>query len=239
MLTRVPGALSLLLLSANGVSAAAIVVQPTPSVDATAVIDRITGADMVGLVVTAIYQNPADGTRTVGMTWAATGPTAGAARSEGDQEPPRVSISLTGDTSGPLAWQYTSMFLSPLVSLEFDGTAAGILFDRSSPDPGTPASGSGLDITFSALVPPGVENAVLVVYGGAVGVGGAPPSNDLFARMLIDFSQIHSAGVPGLPPQDFSFSQDTDLAVPEPATALLVAGGLLFVRWSRQRVREG
>jgi hypothetical protein len=95
--------------------------------------------------------------------------------------------------------------------------------------PGTPGSGPGNDIVFSALRPAGIESSIIVTYSNAVALDGNPPENDLYATLLIDFPN----GVEGpfnFPPQDFEFTQDADRnVVPEPASSLLVASGLLMV----------
>ena len=192
------------------VSAATIVVDPNPTISTPAVKDTITGADMAGLIVTATYNTP-DIPTTVTGTWMATGPTSGQAT------PAATVVSLTGDTSGNLSWQFSSSFLSPLLSLTFDGTAAGIYFDRTLPNPGTTGSGPGGDIAFGTLLSP---PTITVTYSSAVALDGNPAAGDLYAKMEIDFSD------PGLNPQDFTFSQDTDLAIPEPASGLLFLGGI-------------
>jgi hypothetical protein len=98
---------------------ATIVVNPNPPSFATAINDDITGADLAGLVVSATYALP-DGPKTVTLIWAPTGPTSGAASSK------VVSLSLAGSTDAPLAWHYSSLFLSNLLSRALDGMSAGI-----------------------------------------------------------------------------------------------------------------
>jgi len=200
--------LSLLVTAA--VPAATILVNPNPIVSTNAVKDAITGADMAGLIVTATYNTPGSPTTVTG-TWMVTGLTSGKATLS------TTVVSLTGDTSDSLAWQYTSSFLSPLLSLSFDGTAAEIYFDRSHTGPGTPGTGPGADIVFGPLLSP---PPITVTYSSAVALDGNEPVGDLYAKMEIDFSS------PGLAPQDFAFTQDTDLAIPEPASPLLLLSGI-------------
>jgi hypothetical protein len=138
-----PYILLLVLLLGAHVHAATIIVNPNTVVSVNAIVDSLTGSDMTGLIATAEYAGPSSPI-VVPMTWEATGPVSGAASSSpAPGETPTVSISLSGDTSGNLAWNYSSLFLSPLLSLQFDGTAAGVYFDRANPNPGTPGSGPG------------------------------------------------------------------------------------------------
>lgn len=224
-----PYILLLVLLLGAHVHAATIIVNPNTVVSVNAIVDSLTGSDMTGLIATAEYAGPSSPI-VVPMTWEATGPVSGAASSSpAPGETPTVSISLSGDTSGNLAWNYSSLFLSPLLSLQFDGTAAGVYFDRANPNPGTPGSGPGNDIAFGPLFPPGVDSGIVVTYSGAVAIDGNPPQNDLYAKLRIDFPNSLSGQV-NFPPQDFSFTQDTDhSAVPEPPSWVLAAGasGLL------------
>lgn len=214
--------LVLYLLVTAAVPGATIVADPNPIVSTNAVKDAITGADMAGLIVTATYTLVGGSTITHTMTWVATGPTSGrAAFPLGPNF--AISVSLTGDTSGNLAWQYSTIFLDPLLSLTFDGTAAGIYFDRTLPDPGTPGSGPGADIVFGPFIPPMGFTVPLpntVRYSSAVALDGNPPAGDLYAKMEIDFGP----GTVGA--SDFAFTQDTDAAIPEPASALLVFSGI-------------
>ena len=138
-------------------------VNPSPTEVASAITDTVTGADLAGLRVTATYGEAAP--LVIPMLWTATGPTSGSASESGPPGlPPAVSLSLTGDASGSLAWNYTSILLGSLISLELDGRAAGIYFDRTHSGPGTPGSGAGRDIVFSSLVPAGIESSFVITY---------------------------------------------------------------------------
>jgi hypothetical protein len=238
--TSLRGLLVSVLLCPAVLTAATITVQPDPPVNVGGIEDAITGADMAGLIVTATYRGPS-GLTSGSASWLPTGPTSGAAISAGDpSSPPAWSVSLTGDTNDSFAWHYSATLLGLLVSLEFDGTTAGLVFDRSAPGPGSPGSGPGTDIVFGALQPAGADAATVVTYARAVGIGNQQARGDLFARLLIDFSQVPSPfgpGFGGLPPQDFSFTQDSDRTVPEPATGVLAAGGLVLLSALRRRLR--
>lgn len=212
---------------------ATVLVNPNPIVIANSVTDIVSGADMTGLIVTASYNTPPPTPTTVTAVWAPTGPTSGAASVVVAPFGPILTVSVTGSASGTLAWQYTSMFLSPLISLTLDGSAAGIYFDRAHSGPGTPGSGTGADISFGPLLPDNsIENFVVVTYSGAVSLDGNAPENDLYAEMTISFAGVPPLG--GLEPQDFAFTQPADRNVaPEPTSALFVLAGLaaLSVRW--------
>ncbi|HTU47381.1 MAG TPA: PEP-CTERM sorting domain-containing protein [Bryobacteraceae bacterium] len=200
-------------------SAETIVVNPNPIVTANAISDNVTGSDLTGLVVVATFAE-GTGTLVIPMTWTATGPISGSASGPG------LAVSVTGDASGNLAWQYSSTILGPPISLEFDGTAAGVYFDRAHAGPGTPGSGPGADIVFGPLFPNGIDASIVVTYSSAVALAGMPPEDDLYAKLLIDFPNTVNGPI-NFVPQDFAFTQDVDHnIVPEPASWPLALAGL-------------
>lgn len=195
-------------------------------ITASNIVDPMTGADLTGVQVTANYVG-----FSVSATFQATGATSGAAAIPGFGGP-LFSLAVTGPTEAPLAWQYTSQFLSPLLSLVLDGSAAGVYFDRTNPNPGVAGSGPGLDMAF---VPPVSLANVLVTYDRPVNYSGSP--HDLFGKVTISFPGVN--GNPdGLSPQDFSFTQDSDRTVPEPGAGMLlgIGAGLLGVREGLRRL---
>ena len=225
--------LALMVLAATGLSAGPIIVQPTQVTTPYAIRDSITGADMTGMTVRMVYGYrfcswpECNGPYTNTMTWEATGPTSGAAMyREPWWDQAIAGLWLDGETSGDLAWEYGSMVLTPLMSIELDGTYAGVYFDRASPNPGTPGSGPGSD--FAIQSSNGLPLGYWVAYENAVAVGAYPPQNDLYSRLVIHF---------WFGPGTFRFTQDTDQAiVPEPASGLLVCGGLVGLRaWRKRR----
>jgi hypothetical protein len=222
-------ALLLLPLRATAYLAAeTIKVNPNPTVTANAITDTVTGADLTGLIVTATF-GEGSGPLIIPMIWAATGPTSGSASGGPTDLPSAVSISVTGDANGSLAWNYTSILLGPLISLEFDGRAAGVYFDRTHSSTGTLGSGPGKDLVFSPLFPAGIESSIVVTYSNAVALAGSPPENDLYARLQIDFPNSVT-GPPNFQPQDFAFTQDADKnVVPEVASSRLVAEGFMML----------
>ena len=199
---------------------ATIVTNPDPLVFAGLISDQVTGADLAGLVVTATYNTPGSPTIVTSVRMP-TDLVSGAAST------PAVSISVTGNASNALAWRYQSIFLSPLASLDFDGSAAGIYFDRAHSGPDTPGSGSGADISFGRLIPSGVDSQFVVTYSRAVSLNGTSPQNDLYAKLTIIFG---SGPYGGLIPQDFSFTQPMDRNVtPEPTSSWLILTGFAVV----------
>jgi hypothetical protein len=223
-------------------TAATIVIDPNPLVMATSITSNVTGADLAGLLVIATYLEPSASPPFMvpvafPMTWAATGPASGAASTSGPGGP-IISVSVNGNASGNLAWSYQSNVLSPPLSLDLDGTAAGIYFDRAHTGPGTPGSGAGADIAFGPpLSPPGSDASFVVTYAGAVALDGNPPDNDLYAKLMITFPTM--VGGPFFAPTDFTFTQPTDRnIVPEPASWLLIATGLAATGILAGRRRE-
>lgn len=222
----------LLVFVAAVLPAATILVSPGPGTSAPSIIDSITGADMAGLIVTETYfypPTPVSSNVTVSAVWAATGPVSGGANPSGP-------LTLTGPTNGQFAWSYTYTRLSTLLSLELDGTNAGIYFDRTDPNPGTPGSGPGIDLTLGSrrngtpLILNYAGDMVYVIYSSPVSVGGNPPQGDLYSKVTIDFSHIGVPDQPGFVPQDFRFTLDTDRSgAPEPATGLLLLCGLALI----------
>ena len=203
----------------------------TRYVVANSITDNVTGADMTGLIATETYDGPLH-PLTFTSVWTATGPTSGAA-SASYARLTAVSISVSGSASNSLAWQYSSDLLSPLNSIELDGSAAGIYFDKAHSTPSTPGSGPGADVAFSPnLFNPDGLAGIVVTYSDPVSLKGSPPLNDLYAKLLIDFSALQP--FQGLQPQDFAFTQPTDRNVAtEPISPLstLVGLAVFFCLW--------
>jgi hypothetical protein len=195
--------------------AATILVNPNPPVFASVINSQVTGADLAGLVMTATYNGPVSPI-VITSVWTPTGLTSGAAGNSA------VSVSVAGNASDSLAWHYSSTFLSPLVSLDLDGSDAGIYFDRAHSGQGTPGSGPGADISFGPLFPPGIDSQFVVTYSRAVSLNGAPPQNDLYAKLTINFGNFL--------PQDFTFTQPVDRNVtPEPKSSWLILTGITVI----------
>ena len=186
-------------------------------ITATGIVDPMTGADLAGVQVTANYVG-----FSVNATFQATGAASGEAAIPGFGGP-LFSLSVIGPTEAPLAWHYTSQFLSPLLSVVLDGTTAGVYFDRTNPNPGVAGSGPGADMVFS---PAAASANILVTYDRPVNFAGSP--HDLFGKVTFAFVGVN--GNPdGLAVNDFSFTQDSDRTVPEPSAGMLLGIGVAMI----------
>ena len=165
---------------------------------------------MVGMSVTVFF---AGGSETI--QWAATGAMSGAAAGTG------WTISESGDTFADNAWSVDFGTLS-VTSIVLDGTPGLTLFDRTLPNPGTVGSANGKDWVSSLLN----DADIGVEYSNVVGIGAAPPINDLFQILTVSFVDFEQGSVSG----QFTFSQDTDndsrIQIPEPAMLPLFGLGL-------------
>jgi len=170
------------------------------------------GADMVGMTVTV---NFAGGSETV--QWAATGATSGAATGASGW-----TISADGDTFSTNAWNADFGNLQ-VTSFVLDGSTGLTLFDRDfDPIPGTPGSADGRDFVSTLLQ----DNLVLATYSEVVGIGAAPPIEDIFHILTVSFAEVENGTISGV----FDFTQDTDndirIQIPEPAMLPLFGLGL-------------
>ncbi|MCB1843995.1 MAG: hypothetical protein KDI09_13610 [Halioglobus sp.] len=189
----------------------------------------ITGADMVGMSVTAFFNGSSET-----AIWAATGADGSVPFGEGFSGAAAGTgwaLSQQGFTlgnfdpaSGALGvWTATNNTGFDITSLVIDALAGGIVFDQFLDAEYTP--GSDVGRTFLA----DTNNA------GASGFYSAPVSDpDLFGTLTINFAGGLASG------SSFRFQADTD-AVPVPATGLLVGLGLLalFVSRARNRAQPG
>ena len=116
-------------------------------------------------------------------------------------------------------WTLSNTSGTSLVKIAIDALMAEIVFDNLfGPAEGTPGSGPGRDFTSAPTNAPGS-----VVYSNLYS---AP---DLYGSLTLDW------GVTGFASGNtFQFMADTD-AVPEPATVLLFAAGLLGIAATRTK----
>ncbi len=207
---------------AGAANAATVVVVNEPDPNApVASIDEFTvyGDSMADrLRVTATFAGGFSET----LTWAAGIPNVGGVSGT------NFSLRLPGDTF-TATWTLTNLSDSLLTSLLLEGDSAAtgekVIFDKTLPSLGTEGSRSGR--TFEEAPSLGVDGngdgTVTVTYLNAVTLPGDPPVGDVFANLLVDFSEFADGGVAGR----FLFRQDTDIApVPLPAAGLMLFGAL-------------
>jgi hypothetical protein len=188
--------------------------------------DVALGSQLAGAVVTVTRFGGAMNTAT--FIAAGTGASATAVGS--------ASFTLTvspGDTSGA-TWTLTNTDPTPIglnniTAVTIDLSLSGLsLFDSGS-SPSTPVSGPG--------IPGAIYVAGVAISGAAEFAPWTDPSNlgDMYKAVTITFG-------PGFigPGASSSWMDDTDvIGVPEPASIVLIAGGLLLIgRWQSRTVHH-
>ena len=178
---------------------------------------------MAGMEVTAEFVG--GGSETV--SWAATGPNAGAATGSG------WSLVVTGHTYFPGGSWTLSTTSAALSRLTLDGkpgdTAFDIFWGSTGDDEGT--LGSYLGRTFTVTSTPGGVD-ILATYVDEVALVGEEPVGDLYRSLDIRFINPEGLGTG----ETLIFRADTDNVVyapppappnpvPEPATLLLLGAG--------------
>jgi hypothetical protein len=174
------------------------------------------GSMMDGMTVTATFSDGLVESR----SWADTGATSGGVSGTG------WTLGVTGDTFNLNFWTFTDSDTSArsLVSLELDGSTGLTVFDTTfNNNLGTDGSSLGLTF-FTGLA---VDGSVSAIYSRPVAIGANAPVLDLYQLLTIDFTGVPGGGIN----TSFTFTQDTDndsrfADVPEPATLLLVFGGV-------------
>ena len=185
----------------------------------------VTGADMAGIEVTAYFT----GGGSEVLTWATTSTDGSVPYGEGyagGVVGTGWSLSQQGDTFGDITpanqllglWTLTSQ--TSLVMLEIDVLDGGFVFDNEFSVEYTPGSDVGRPFTSN------LDSGPAAVYSQLFS------SPDLYGLLTLDWGNTEFTG-------EMLFMADTDrITVPEPASALLLASGLLGVAGARVRARK-
>ena len=194
---------------------------------AAVITSNVTGADMAGINVTAYFVGGGSET----ATWITTSTDGSIAYQEGyagGAFGTGWSLSQQGDTLGQFGpggqllgvWTLNNASGNSLMKIAIDALMADIVFDNMFGAEETPGSGPGRPFTSGPANAPGS-----VVYSDLYS---AP---DLYGSLTLDW------GVTGFASGNtFQFMADTD-AIPEPATVLLFAAGLLGLASTRTKRR--
>jgi hypothetical protein len=189
-----------------------------------------TGADMVGMSVTALFS---DGS-TANAIWAATGVGAGAAIAPGF-----FTLSESGSTFGGV-WSLVNNYNVTLTNLTINAGVGNTVFDILAFPDGT--TDSGLGEAFGDLGGP--TGSIIATYSKIVALTGFAPVGDLFAILSVDFSGLDVGGI--VSTSQLLFVQDTDnlslsgdlQTTPVPAALPLFVtglGALGLMGWRRKR----
>lgn len=192
---------------------------------------QVTGAQMVGMTVRAVFSNGLDET----LVWGATGLDSGGVVGTD------WGLSQSGD-SFDSAWTFDNLTDSLLEMIVLDGHNGFVVFDRS-----TDANGAGIGngTANSFLGQDFVETPTfdgIATYSNPVGVGGNAPVGDLFSVLTLDFTANATGGTSdGVDDRQWTFLQDTDITtdspfhVAEPGTLGLLGATLFALIGARRR----
>lgn len=157
------------------------------------------------------------------------------------------------DVSQPGNWFVTNLDTSTtLVGFQLDGRGLGAgiaAFDVSSftSPASTPGSNNGSELLMQFSGRSFIQGLVTTTYSAPISLNGAGAVGDLFAVVRVDLAYTNAGLNGGLPPnsslssQNFRSDLDTVVyaAVPEPASALLLAAGAaLLLGWRRRALRR-
>lgn len=186
------------------------------------------GDDMDGMSVTAFFSDSSSQT----LSWADTGSNSGGVTGIG------WSLSLSGN-SWNSNWVLNNNSSLGVIGLILNGATGDTMFDIAwSPFPGSIGSSAGREFSVSS-VPAYLD--ITATYTDIVSIGSADPVGDLYASLLLDFTNIgglHSGdGLTWLADTDNSVLEGDVVvtAVPEPSILVLLSVGLFSLGFAYRR----
>lgn len=176
-----------------------------------------TGDQMAGMKVSVTFVSG----QTDSCIWGVLGANSGGCSTQ------NFEVSQTGDTFNS-DWSYNTDFATASILFEgVLGPGAGVVFDRTNPDTGTPGTAQGADASGTTVGADGEAT-----YMDIVNILGFGAVGDIYAKVEIVF------GPRGATSATWIMDTDTvgvDRVIPEPGTFVLMGAGLAGAALLRRR----